>query len=364
MKRSFSYLGVALVLFAMLFNAAPVSAATPEKNNGTSSGLSITPRKNYVMEPGKTSTDSLIIGNLDSDSDLIVNLRTIDFSFTDETGTPKLMLAQNAPQTTWSLKPFLKLPASVTIPKGSTKSVPFTITVPVGQGAGSYYSAIQYAATGTNGGNLNLNASGVTLAFLSVPGVVDEKMTLQKLGAFQPDGTGTTGKFIFIAVDKAPTEIAYTLKNEGNVAENPAGSITLKDMFGNTVSTLKDANPRSSLALLGQTRRFNSCINPKEKAIELNGQASSQEISCDNPKLMPGRYTISLNVFYGQNGNNTHEITGTASFWYLPLWFIAAVIVGIIIIAYVIRRVYKKIQVATGKMPNQNRKAFSFKRKR
>lgn len=364
MKRSFSYLGVALVLFAMLFNAAPASAATPAQANKSSSGLSITPRKNYVMEPGKKATDSLTIGNLDGKNDLIIALQVIDFSFTDETGTPKLMLAANAPQTTWSLKPFIKLPETVTIPKGSTKTIKFDISVPAGQGAGSYYSAIKYAAAGTNGGNVNLTASGVTLAFLSVPGIVNEKMTLQKLGAFQPDGTGTTGKFIFIATDKAPTEIAYSLKNEGNVAENPAGNIVVKDMFGNEVTTIKDANPRASLALIGQTRRFEACINPKDKAVDLNGQGAVQQITCNPPKLMPGRYTISLDTFYGQNGNNTHEITGKASFWYLPIWFIVTVVAGIVVIAYVIRKVYKKIQVATGKTPNPNRKAFSFKRKR
>jgi hypothetical protein len=42
---------------------------------------------------------------------------------------------------------------------------------------------------------------------------------------------------------------------------------------------------------------------------------------------MPGRYTAHLDIFYGQNGNQSKEIVADAVFWLLPWWFIIVVVV-------------------------------------
>jgi len=327
MRRFFSIISAALaILMLTTLQTGPVSAATP----GGSSGLSITPRKNYIINPSQTVTDKLTIGNLDSSADLNLQLRMIDFSFSDQSGTPKLLLADNAPQTAWSLKPFTTLPKTVTVPKGGTATVNYSITVPKKQGAGSYYSAILYQAIGANGGNVALNASGVTLAFVSVPGTVNENMSLQKFGAYNSDDNGTTGSFVFIDTNQQPQMVAFSLKNEGNVFESPAGNVIIKDMFGHQVANVT-ANAGSSLALLGQTRLFTACVKTVQQKIKLEG-GTSTNTSCTNPGLKPGRYTASLDVFYGQNGNQTREVTGTASFWYLPWWFLIALLIVILLI--------------------------------
>jgi hypothetical protein len=96
--------------------AASASAASQT----SSSALSIAPKKNYVIEPGKSVQDNLTITNLDETSPLDLTLRVIDFSYTDNGGTPKLMLDANAPQTTWSLRSYLKVPETVTVEPGQT----------------------------------------------------------------------------------------------------------------------------------------------------------------------------------------------------------------------------------------------------
>lgn len=352
MKRKFLTASIVFAVLASLCVPAYAAAAT------TSSGLSITPRKNYTIEPGKSVTDNLSIANLDKNNDLDVSLELIDFTFTDQSGTPKLLLDKSAQRTTWSLKPFAKLPDSVVVKAGKSITVPITITIPKNQGAGSYYSAIKYQASGTNGGNVSLNASGVSLAFVSIPGIVNEKMTLEKFGAYQPDKSGTSGRYIFIATDKVPDALAYALKNDGNVAESPGGSIVLKDMFGRTVRTFDNANPKNNLALIGQTRRFEACLNPVTRKIDDQGDIRTQETVCSDAKLAPGRYTANLDVFYGQNGNATHEINGVATFWYLPWWFIAAVSAGLLLIIYIIWRIVRKIRNAG------STKGISLKRKK
>jgi hypothetical protein len=335
MKRFFSYLSAALSVLFVAASMLPASAATlpapATSTSGGSSGLSISPRKNYIINPGQTVNDKLTISNLDSGAPLNLSLRMIDFTFSDQSGTPKLSLAANAPQTPWSLKPFTTLPKNATINGGGTTTINYSIHVPKDQGAGSYYSAIIYQAGGSTGGNVALNASGVTLVFVSVPGTVHENMTLQKFGAYNSENSGNTGSFVFIDTNEQPKMIAYALKNSGNVFESPAGNVVIKDMFGHQVANVV-TNPTSSLALLGQTRLFTTCIKTVQDKIKDEG-GTSDNTTCTNPNLKPGRYTAKLDAFYGQNGNQTHEITATASFWYLPWWFIALFVIVLAAVA-------------------------------
>lgn len=329
----------AAIVLMMAITVTPASAA--------SAGLSITPRKDYQLEPGKTVTDKIQIGNLNSKEDLNLSLRLIDFSFMDDSGSPKLMVGQNMPQTTWSAKPYITLPESVMVPAGKTVTINMTVKIPQGQGAGSYYSAIQYSSNGENGGNVNLNASGVSLVFVNVPGTVNEKMTVTDFGNWQRNPDGSTGKYIKVATDQSPSIIAFSLKNEGNVVEAPAGTVTLKDTFGNEVKGLSAANANASLALIGQTRRFETCIKPTERKVERQDQVATV-VSCEKTSLKPGRYTATLSAFYGQNGNQTHEISATTTFWYLPFWFLAVLAAILLLIIYVIFRIKRMINRMTG----------------
>jgi hypothetical protein len=337
MKRITSILSAAFAVLFVALSALPQTAAA-----AGASGLSIQPRKNYLINPGQTITDKLTIGNLDPTQDLYLTLKMVDFTYSNQSGTPKLNLAQNAQPTPWSLKAFTTLPENITITKGSTKTVTYTITVPKNQGAGSYYSAIMYQAGGGSGGNVALNASGVTLVFVSVPGKVNENMSLQKFGAYNSSDNGTTGSYVFVDTNQQPQMIAFTLQNKGNVFESPAGNVIIKDMFGHETATIQ-SNANQSLALLGQSRLFATCIKTVQQKIQLEG-GTSTDTSCTNPGLKPGRYTASLDVFYGQNGNQTHEITQVATFWYLPFWFIAVVVVVLAALGFGIWWLQRKIR--------------------
>jgi hypothetical protein len=335
MKRFFGYASAALAVLILAVNVVPSSALG-------SSSLSITPKKNYIIQPGQTITDKLTIGNIDKTDTLYLSLRMIDFTYTNQSGTPRLSIAQNAPQTAWSLKPFTTLPKEVTVGPGESKTVNYTIKIPKNMGAGSYYSAILYQAGGANGGNVALNASGVTLVFASVPGKVKENMSLQKFGAYNSNDNGATGSYVYVDVREQPKMVAFALKNEGNVFENPAGNVLVRDMFGHKVTNVL-VNEKSSLALLGQTRLFASCIKTLEQKIKsLGGQSKSD--TCVDPGLKPGRYTANLDVFYGQNGNQTHEITAVAHFWYLPVWFIVLILILLGAVAYGLWWLRKKIK--------------------
>jgi hypothetical protein len=342
MNRLRAYVVSALTALLLLVSVLPgvSSAATSSSaDTGGSSALSINPRQNFAADPGDTINSKLTISNIDGQQPLFLSLRMRDFTFTDDSGVPKIYLADNAPQTPWSLKPFTALPKNiVTIPAGGSKTINYSLKIPKNQGGGSYYSAIQYASGAGSGSNVSLSASGVTLVFVNVSGKVNEHLDLTKLGAYIPNKSDAGGKFVFIATTQ-PKQISYSLKNSGNVAENPTGSIIVKNMFGHTVANIADANINKALALIGQTRRFDACMVTKKQDVNFTNQNTSTNV-CGNIRLWPGRYSIQLSTFYGFNGNVTQEVSGSASFWYLPWWFLLLVAA---IITYGVYK-YKKIK--------------------
>ena len=303
-----------------------------------SAALSITPKKNYVIEPGETVNDTLTIRNLDQNEPLNLTLRVVDFTFTDDGGTPKLMLAEDAPQTTWSLKPFLTVPKTVSVAPSTSETLDMSVAIPEDHGAGSYYSAIVYSSGSSDAGNVGLSASGVSLVFTSIPGQVKENLILEKLGAYND----TENKFMYFNGEK-PTKIGYTLKNEGNVTEAPVGSITVRHMFGQE-HVINDINPNGSLALIGQTRTFQSCIKQQQEEVDFNG-SRAEATDCVPAGLWPGYYSVELNAFYGQNGNRTQDLSGTASFWYLPWWFVLAFIAVVLFAAYHIWKIVRFVKM-------------------
>lgn len=333
---------------SVILPAMPISATS-------SSSLSIAPRKNYVIKPGKTVKDKLVIRNISDTNTLDLTLSVIDFTYTDTSGTAKLLLDRKNP-TTWSLRPYLSVPDHVSIPAGAAKTVPISVTIPAGHGAGSLYSAILYSAGGpgtTGGSHVGLQASGTTLVFANIPGKVNESLKLNQLGAYHDVHAGVKAGFSFITTSM-PQEIGYTLTNGGNVVEAPVGSIMLTDMFGRK-TRIDDINPNKLLALIGQKRTFTSCIKLDDTKAKVGG-SSSNAATCKSPGLWPGRYSVSLDAFYGQNGNQTQEVIGHASFWYLPLWFIIVVLVIIALIAYGIWRAKRRIQGVRPKAQHRRRR--------
>lgn len=305
-----------------------------------SDGLGISPRKDYTISPGSTKTDTLYLSDLSQKEALQVTIRVVDFKAQNESGTPSLLLASNAPTTTWSLKPFIHIPSSVTVAAGQSINIPYTISIPANQGAGSYYSAIEYTAQNVSSQSaVTVAASSATLVFVTVPGQAHELLSFENFGTFVPNLITGLGNYKSLFIGSQPLELAYTLQNNGDVAENPQGSITIDNMFGSRVRVIQKANSRSSLALIGQTRLFESCIVSGEQSTYNSGVVTTQSV-CKSPNLFPGYYTTKLDVLYGINGNNSQEVTANASFWYIPWWSLVAVVVFVGALIVVARYIY------------------------
>jgi hypothetical protein len=326
---------------------AAITLVSVSSVSAQSNGLGVSPRKDYTVQPGKTVKDTLYIRNLSLNQDLQVNIRIIDFGAANETGAPALQLDDNLPRTPWSLKPFVTVQESVKIAAGKSANVPVSITIPAKQGAGSYYSAIEYTAKNPETKEkVNIAASTASLMFVTVPGEANEKLVLKQFGMFVANQKDDTqGDFKSFYLGSTPKEFAYRLQNTGNIAEQPTGSLIVKNMFGATVKEVTDANPKKQLVLIGQTRRIQACLktNVLDSKDPSTTQSQNQNASCDDPGLLPGRYTAQIALYYGLNGNTSQEILASTSFWYVPWWAVvvlAVVILLLVLIGWLIRRAF------------------------
>lgn len=308
-----------------------------------SNALAITPRKDYTLEPGESVNDTLSITNRNTQDTLNLELKIVDFQAQDETGTPLLLRNANE-KTPWSIDGFVDLPEQVVVAPGETVRVPISVSVPTDAGAGSYYSAIEYSAVNDlSDEQVNISASGVTLMFVNVPGQAKQQLTFEQFGAFIPDSSGLGGSFAGLFFGERPKVMAYRLTNDGNIAEQPNASILIKNNSGEVVYNISDANPKDQIALRGQTRRFDSCIVQESINQTTTAGGEVNTIICGDTDFAPGRYTAELSIVYGENGNETREITARATFWYLPWWFVGLVVAGLLIVVgavvYIVRRV-------------------------
>lgn len=336
MKKAGIFLSSLLMLAAVLITPSTASAAA--------NSIGVNPRRDYTLNPGDTINETLFINNIDKAEELNVKIEVIDFKPQNETGTPSLLIKATEP-TRWSLKPYLKIAKTYNIAAGKSIEAPFTISIPKELGAGSYYSAIRYSAVNPETGeNVSLSSSAVTLIFVRVAGEARSSLTLEDFGAFTPSEDLTSGVFATFYGSAKPKYISYKIRNNGNVAEQPSGSILIKDIFGKEYKLIQDANPNKNLVLIGQTRRVDVCLNEVRKTVKNPDTGSDvDEVTCNAPQLKPGRYTISLGLVYGANGNGSQELGGTATFWYLPAWFIIAVAVAILVIFLYVRSSVRKL---------------------
>lgn len=298
-----------------------------------SNGLGVTPKESFTMKAGQQATNTLFLSNLNKTEPLRVKLTVVDFTSLDESGSAKLLQSTDQAQTPWSLKPYITLPEFVTVAPGASKQIPFTLKLPANIGAGSYYSAIEYtASTGGESQQVTIAASTATLLFINVPGNVKEQLILKQFGLFNTK----TNKFQSFFQEK-PKYFAYRLQNDGNLAESPAGTVIVKNIFGNKVAKVDNANPKGQLALIGQTRRFQGC-NAKSKAAE----ELPKDSNCIPFDIKPGFYTANIVIFYGQNGQETRQIGATSHFWYLPWSFIVMALIVLLALVYAIYRIYNR----------------------
>lgn len=321
MKQRIKFLAVStLTSFALLFGLTSPALAV-ESQKGTGQALEISPPLLTLnADPGETINTKILVRDISS-IDLVVTNEVNDFEADGETGAPKIILEkENRKPTPYSLKSWI-----VPIPNRELKSkeieeIPVTINVPASASPGSYFAVVRFTGTAAEqqGTGVGLTSSVGALVFVRVSG--DAKSDLQISDLYMSYEGKKKSLF-----ESTPFDVTVKIKNSGNIVEQPSGTATVKDMFGNEIAN-PPVNSNKNYVLPGSTREFSATVD--SSVIGKN-------------RILFGRYTTEVTLSYGED----KTLTESTSFWVIPyklILLVIAVLVGLVIAFRTWMRNYKK----------------------
>lgn len=288
-----------ITAFSTVLVPATVDAATPSRGGGQALEIA-PPVVTLTADPGQRVTAEISLRDVSSGSLRVTN-EINDFTAAGEDGTPKILLNSDE-QTPYSLKSWIAPIAPLTLKSREIKKIAVTIRVPANASPGGYYGVIRFTGTAPDleGNGVSLSASLGALVLLRVNGAAVEKLSSTEFFAEQ------NGKKASL-FESVPIKFVQRIKNEGNVFEQPAGLVTITDMFGKNVATLGVNQPPRNI-LPGTIRRFEV---PLDSSVIGN-------------KMLFGRYKADLSLTYG---TNKQKITDSFTFWVIPYRLIATGII-------------------------------------
>jgi hypothetical protein len=322
----------ASVLLGFILSAVPVNAATSVSGG---EGLRVAPvTTNLTIDPGQSATVDIYVDNLTSGTVTLQALINDFVAGNNENGVPRILL--NGQTTSHDIKKFIQPIGNVTIPAGDNQYIPVTIKVPLGTPAGGYYGVIRFDSAPSSGtGNVSLSASVGSLILVTVPGKLDENVSIasfkvQKIVKTK-SSVSQTGGFIFTSSKDLNAVVRFS--NQGNIQEQPFGKVELLNQSKKVLATyeINETTPPGNV-LPGSIREF---------SVPLSKVGSF------------GKFTVIGNFGYGDKGQ---LLTAQASFYMIPLGLIILAIVVIILIVLAIIFIPKFIRSYNRKI---ERRAFS-----
>lgn len=265
---------------------------------------------NLTANPGQTVKTQIQLRDV-SPTKLLVTGQVNDFKAAGEDGTPKIILDedQETEENPYSLKKWFAPLPQLTLEPRQIRNLPVTINVPANASPGGYYAVVRFTATppDLDSTGVSLSASLGSLVFLRVNGKVTEKLELVEFAVSQADKKAS----LFQATsDKTPIKFTQRIRNSGNLHEQPAGQVTITDMFGKTVATLNVNLPPRNI-LPASIRKFEQPLDS----------------SVIGSKKLFGRYKASLKLTYG---SDKQTISQETTFWVIPYTLIGIIVVVLI----------------------------------
>jgi hypothetical protein len=294
LRRTISIIltGAAGAVFALV----PATATA-----ATSQSFQISPPvSNYSADPGTSVKGTMKVTNL---TDAMLSLRTGKENFVAKGEEGEIELVDNA-DPVYSLAPWFSFDsAQLDIPARSTKELHYTLAVPMDAEPGGRYGSITYSSippklpTGQSGAAVQQTIAAIV--FLRINGAAKEGLNIASFGAEQ-------GFYEY-----GPVKLLARLKNTGNVHEKATGTITIKNMLGMKVDTLK---LDEHFVIPGAVRRLHNTWPAGGKK-----------------PFMFGQYTATLNATYASG----KTITASATFTVLP-WkqVLLALIILLVVVVF------------------------------
>lgn len=316
MKKAFTIIALA----ALVLGFAPLGA----------SALTISPPlMEFDARPGDSLVDVMKLYN-ETDEQVTLTASVQNFKAMGESGTPEFVEGATG------LASWIKVDeTTVTLAPGERKSVLFTVNVPGDAEPGGHFAGILWGT----GGNATEGASSVglvaktgTLVLVRVAGLVQE-----------------TGRIVEFATDKAsydylPANFGIRFENTGNVHLKPAGTLEVKNMWGNKVASM-NVNEELANVLPDSIRKFEA----KWQKSEVPAGASEWQMERQN--FAWGKFTATVVMNYGIGGQT---VTAQTSFWVFPwrvtLFYVVLIVLVLLILVQGIKSYNKWLLKKYGKM--------------
>lgn len=315
---------VVLSLIAGVFWPASAYAQnnpTPPAQPGSGQALEIAPPViNLTANPGQTIRTQISLRDVSSGK-LLVRSQVNDFVAAGEDGTPKILLEEDE-ESPYSLKSWIAPLPELTLEPRQIRNLPVVINVPANAAPGGYYGVVRFTATPPEleGTGVSLSTSLGSLILVRVNGAANQKLEIAEF--LVADKNGKAGSLF----QSAPLQFIERIRNTGNIHEQPAGQVTITDMFGKKVAAVNVNLPPRNI-LPGSVRKFEQ---PLDKAVIGN-------------KQLFGKYTAELKLTYANN----QSVSSSVSFWVIPYKLIAIILValvgGFFLLRFLIRRYNRRV---------------------
>lgn len=292
--------------------------------------LSISPPLVEVKsDPGKLEKVSIKVTNLSS-GELLVKNQVNDFGAKNESGEPNIIFDDNQNEP-YSLRNWVEAPAPFKLASQQSRVVEFKINVPTNAEPGGHYAVFRFTgqAPELEQSGVALSASIGSLILLRVSGNVSEQANLVSFYSASRPQFSKSGFF-----ENGPIGFVERVQNNGNIHVQPTGTITIKDMFGRQVASLRvNGEPASKQ-------------NPPRSVLPKSIRKFEQIY---DKKWLFGYYSATLDLTYG---STNQTLRGTTGFWVIPyklvLLALLIVVVLVLLARWLLRRykahVVKQIQ--------------------
>jgi len=295
-------------------------------------GFSVSPTRIVIDSeqalPGASiETEEITVTNVTNET-ITARVDARDFiAGEDEDGTPVVVIDEDTlPQTT--IKDYIEPIEPFILEPGETRTLTVTINIPANASPGSHFGAILFTAQNADTDqNVALSASVGPIVLMEVDGDITTDLQLVEASAVtdSDDDTNTPGESRSFFTE-TPINFKLRLQNNGNTFLQPSGNIEVKNIFGSVVDSYEINSPDSdsaerSFVLPDQIRRFENRLSDD---------------------LIFGRYSVEGTVSYV--GSSGEFITVSETFWLIPYWLIAVIVVliGLVVAGPKLLRNYNK----------------------
>lgn len=251
------------------------------------------PRTDLVIKPGETLQKNVKMTNT-SDTELILGVTVVDFIVTDDIGTP-IKVEQEASGRFLASPWFTLTTDELVIPPRETAQITALITAPVDALPGGHYAGIYFESKDRRGASQTVSyttAQVGSLFALTVEGDIN-------YDALVKDFSTKTTLYEF-----GPIDMDVVIENQSDTHITPVTTITITNMFGQTVGSLK------------------------LDSLNIFPFAERQQTATWDQVWGLGQYEATVMVSYGP-GLTTSR---TLSFWILPYRLIAAILIILLVL--------------------------------